>query len=154
MERSMERECFFGKMIALTKEIFSKTIYKDLENMFGRMEEHFRDNGKRIKCMEGVFLHGLMEENMKDNTKMIKNKVTEYLHFVMVEYMKDNGKMENNMVKEYFVKRTLLEKVYGRMDNVYNGLINQNKTNKLKKAKRSKFKALNEFMLIFYYFIV
>ncbi len=102
----MERECFFGKMTALMKEIFSKTIYKDLENTFGRMEEHLRANGKRIKCMEEVFLHGSMEENMRANTKMIKNKAMEYLHFVMVEYTKDNGKMENSMVKEYFVKRT------------------------------------------------
>lgn len=129
MERNMEKECFFGRMIVLTKEIFSKTIYKDMVNMFGRMEGHSKANGKRIKCMEGVFLLGSMEESMKASTKMIKKKALEYLLFVMGEYMKANGKMESSTVKEYFVKRTLLEKVFGKMDNEFNGLTNQNKTN-------------------------
>jgi len=118
MERSMERGCFFGRMIALIKGIFSKTIFKDLVNMSGKMEEPLKDNGKRIKCMEEVFLLGLMEESTKANIKMIKNKATEYLRFAMVEYMKESGKMENNMVKEYLERRMLLEKVFGKMDNV------------------------------------
>ena len=117
----MEKECFFGKMIALTKEIFSKIIYRDSENTSGRMEEPLRDNGKRTKCMEEVYLLGLMEENMKDSIKMIKNKATEYLRFVTVEYIKGNGKMENNTVKEYFVKRTSPDRVFGKMANVFNG---------------------------------
>ena len=121
MEKNMERECFYGRTTALIKEIFLKTIFKDSANIFGRMEGPLRDNGKRIKCMAAEFLLGLMEESMKVNTRMIKNKDTEYLHFVTVEYMKENGKMENSMVKVYFVKRALLEKVSGKMDNVYSG---------------------------------
>lgn len=65
MEKNMEKGFSYGRMIALMKVSFMKIIYMVMENIYGGMEEHMKENGKKIKWKEKEFSLGLMEENIK-----------------------------------------------------------------------------------------
>ena len=50
------------------------------EYINGLKEEHIKENGNKIECMERVFILGQMEENMKGNIIWIKNMEMESIH--------------------------------------------------------------------------
>jgi hypothetical protein len=98
--------------------------FKDMDIMFGPMEENMKVCGKIIKCMVKVFLAGQMEENMKDSIHLIKNKEEGYLLGQMEELMMDNGKMENKKVKEFIsLKMVCCVKEFGKMVKKFVGLV-------------------------------
>lgn len=70
-----------------------------------------------------------MDVNMKDNFIMIKNMVMVHIYGKMVENMKEIGIKENNKVKEYIMNHLMVKekKDYGKMVNVLNGQMNDNK---------------------------
>lgn len=59
-----------------------------------------KENGKKIICMERVYILGKMVEDMKGNILKIKNMVMVYMFGKMEGNMKDNGKMGNKMEKD------------------------------------------------------
>jgi hypothetical protein len=58
-----------------------------MENIYGRMEEFIKVNGKIISCMVKVCTHGLMVEDMKASMNLIRSMAMEHI----------TGQMENAM---------------------------------------------------------
>ena len=53
-ERSMGKENFFGQMVHIMKDNLKITILKDMDYIFGMMEENMKELGKIIKWKEKV----------------------------------------------------------------------------------------------------
>ncbi|CAD8101038.1 unnamed protein product [Paramecium primaurelia] len=100
MEQRMVEVHSNGLMVLFMWETSTKTIFKDKENIVGKMVENMLANGKIIKWMEKEFLLGWMEDDMRVNIKMIKNMDMVNLNGLMEEFIRENGQMENNMAKE------------------------------------------------------
>ena len=82
------------------------------------MVEGMKDNGKKIKCMEKVYINGLMVGNMMEVIQMIKNMVMECICGLMVEGTKENGKMVYKMGKVDTMNKMVPSKLeYGQREN-------------------------------------
>lgn len=65
-------------------------------SIFGKMAESFMDNGQIMIWRDMEYIYGVMEEVMKVSTKMIKNLDLVYIIGLMEENMKDGGTKESN----------------------------------------------------------
>lgn len=58
MARNTEKEHFCGKMIAAMRANLSRTTFMVLVNIFGKMAELIKVNGRITRWMEKEYLHG------------------------------------------------------------------------------------------------
>lgn len=58
-------------MEVTTGEIGNQTLYMGLENIFGQMEDHMRDNGIIVKCMGKESTLGKMDDHTKGSIDLI-----------------------------------------------------------------------------------
>ena len=72
----------------------------DLGNLYGRMVELMKGNGKMGKCMGKVYIFGRMGENIKVSTLMIRNMEMGNFIGLMVRFLKVLGLMGRDKVKE------------------------------------------------------
>ena len=93
----MERVNSFGVIKVPMTVISIRTIFTELENMCGRMEEYSMVNGLITKWKVKVHLPGAMAEDTSDNTKMIRSTAKVHLSGQMAESILENGTKANNM---------------------------------------------------------
>lgn len=86
------------------------------ENIFGKMEDFMKGNGKTTKCMGKDYFFGLMVRNTKVNMKMTKRMDLEFLLSKMGVNMREIGKTEFNKEEGLLRKIILLNKEYGKME--------------------------------------
>jgi hypothetical protein len=70
---------------------------RELENINGLMEDHFRESGEIIRCMEGAFFCGRITGDMKVNMWKIRNKEWALSSGLMDASILGNGIMVNSM---------------------------------------------------------
>jgi len=99
--RKMGLVCLNGLMVVLTMENLKTIILREMEYMFGLMEENSKVLGKITKCLVGVYLHGKIIGNILENMLMIRRKDLAYLIGLMVDNIVVNGKVESNMDLAY-----------------------------------------------------
>jgi hypothetical protein len=63
--RNMEKELFVLQMGVFILATFNIMKYQGEVNMYGPMESHMKDNGKRIKCMATEYLLGKIKRDMR-----------------------------------------------------------------------------------------
>ena len=90
-----------------------------MENIYGRMEEFIKVNGKIINFMEKVYTHGLMVEDMKDSMNMTRSTGMELTTGQTVNVMMVSGWMESSMEKlDILTKKEKVKMEFGKMENV------------------------------------
>lgn len=90
-----------GVMGAIIRATGKTIIFKDMANMFGKMEGPTKDYGEGAKCMEKESIHGKMEEGMKESTKMIRNMAVVNTIGLMVKNFRALGLMAKGKVEEF-----------------------------------------------------
>jgi len=103
-------------------ETSSRTIFMELENISGLMEESIMDHGLTIKWKGKVHSRGVMEEDMLECTRTIRSTVMELSNGQMVGSTLESGVKESNTARESTSKKARKDKVSGTWAKELNGL--------------------------------
>ena len=118
----MEKANLSGPIKALMTVTFCKTIFMEVENMFGLTAEFTKVNGLTIKWKDVECLLGVMEEGTWVNIRTTKSTAKELLNGLMVENTLENGVKASNTDKEFTSRKVKREKESGRWEKELNGL--------------------------------
>lgn len=118
----MGGESSSGRTRAHTMVTSSKIIYTVRVNINGLTAVFIMESGSTIKWRVTAPSHGVMGDATSAAIKMTKSTATEPSSGRMAESISGTGAKESSMVKEFISKRERRGKVFGRWENVLNGL--------------------------------
>lgn len=107
MEKNMDLESLFIKMVEFTKGNGSMMLKEDLELKNSLMEIYLKENIFMENLMELVLISGVTDKDMMGSGSMDSSKVQECGEGKKETRTKDNGSMENLMDMEF---------IHGRME--------------------------------------